>query len=64
MLNPSSGSPEHGGNGSGSGGNGDPHTDNNHNLLTSSLYLSLGAVQAAAAAAFSHPLSTTGKSTT
>lgn len=60
MLNPSSGSPEHGG--SGSGGSGDPHTDSNHNLLTSSLYLSLGAVQAAAAAAFVHPLSTTGKS--
>lgn len=58
MLNPgSSGSPEH----VGSGGSGDAHTDNNHNLLTSSLYLSLGAVQAAAAAAFVHPhLSTTG----
>lgn len=64
MLNPSSGSPEHVGSGAGSGGSGDPHTDNNHNLLTSSLYLSLGAVQAAAAAAFVHPLSTTGKSTT
>lgn len=55
MLNPPSvGSPEH-------GGSNDTHTDNNHNLLTSSLYLSLGAVQAAAAAAFVHPLSTTGK---
>jgi hypothetical protein len=64
MLNPSSGSPEHAGSGAGSGGSGDPHTDNNHNLLTSSLYLSLGAVQAAAAAAFVHPLSSTGKSTT
>lgn len=55
MLNPTtSGSPEH-------VGGGDSHTDNNHNLLTSSLYLSLGAVQAAAAAAFVHPhLSTTG----
>lgn len=58
MLNPPTvGSPEHGS----SGGGGDTHTDNNHNLLTSSLYLSLGAVQAAAAAAFVHPLSTTGK---
>ncbi|KAE9543407.1 hypothetical protein AGLY_002207 [Aphis glycines] len=62
MLNPSSGSPEHVGSGAGSSGSGDPHTDNNHNLLTSSLYLSLGAVQAAAAAAFVHPLSTTGMS--
>lgn len=53
MLNPSGSSPEH--------GNGDVHTDGNHNLLTSSLYLSLGAVQAAAAAAFVHPLSTAGK---
>lgn len=51
MLNPS-GSPEHGA---------DAHTDSNHNLLTSSLYLSLSAVQAAtAAAAFVHPLSATG----
>lgn len=50
MLNPSPGSPEHGG---------DAHTDSNHNhLFTNSLYLSLSAVQAAAAAAaFAHPLS-------
>lgn len=58
ILSPS-GSPEHSG-GSGGGGGGDSNIDNNHNLLTSSLYLNLGAVQAAAAAAFVHPLSTTG----
>lgn len=52
MLTPTNSSPEH--------SNGDAHTDSNHNLLTSSLYLSLGAVQAAAAAAFVHPLSTAG----
>ncbi|XP_050531565.1 zinc finger protein 3-like [Daktulosphaira vitifoliae] len=40
----------------------DTHPDNNHDLLTSSLYLSLGAVRAAAAAAFAHPLSNTGMS--
>lgn len=59
ILNPS-GSPEHSGGSGGGGSGGDSNIDNNHNLLTSSLYLSLGAVQAAAAAAFVHPLSTTG----
>ncbi|XP_050438581.1 fez family zinc finger protein erm-like isoform X2 [Adelges cooleyi] len=55
MLN-SSTSPDHNG--------GDAHADSNHNFLTSSLYLSLGAVQAAAAAAFVHPLSGAGMSAT